>query len=147
MPTGKITAIKISTKKGSPMKSETSGVLLKEYGFVGDIHGGKGKRQVSLIAQETMDALKATELKGLCVNRFAANLTTADIAIWEYPEGTKVEVGETLIEITKVGKECHLGCEVLAKRGSCMLAKHCVFAQVLRGGSLTVGDKVETIET
>ena len=48
-----------------------------------------------------------------------------------------------LLEITQVGMECHEDCTVRRQMGDCVMPRECVFARVLRGGTIRRGDPVE----
>jgi hypothetical protein len=55
---GKVLAINISGRKGV-MKTETPEAVLREnHGIEGDAHSGPGIRQVSLLANESVDKIR-----------------------------------------------------------------------------------------
>ena len=76
MSVGTIIAVCTSKKKGTPKADVGSGTLEVGYGLKDDAHGGDWHRQVSLLAIEQIDTMKA---KGLDVKpgSFAENLTTS----------------------------------------------------------------------
>ena len=68
---------------------------------------------------------------GLCVGKFAENVTTEGICLYELPVGTKLKIGETLHEVTQIGKKCHAGdgCEIAKLTGKCIMPKEGIFTQ------------------
>ena len=76
MSVGTIIAVCTSKKKGTPKADVGSGTLEVGFGLKDDAHGGDWHRQVSLLAIEQIDTMKA---KGLDVKpgSFAENLTTS----------------------------------------------------------------------
>ena len=73
---GKVIAVNISEKKGTPKTSVNPGVLIEDFGFEGDAHAGKWHRQVSLLAVESIEKAKNGPSNGLCHGVFAENITT-----------------------------------------------------------------------
>ena len=144
---GKIAAINISEKKGV-MKTEVQEAVLKEdFGIVGDAHAGPGIRQLSLLANESIDKIREKLETGLCFGRFAENITTENIELSRLALGTKLKIGgEAVIEITQIGKECHNECEIKRLAGDCVMPREGVFGKVLKGGKIVKGDEMEVVE-
>lgn len=137
----KVEAVCISKNKGE-RKTPVEQVALKEnHGIVGDAHAGDWHRQVSLLAKESIDKMR--EL-GLDVDNgdFAENLTTSGIDLPRLPIGSQLQVGETLLEVTQIGKECHTRCAIYHQAGDCVMPKEGIFAKVLQGGVIRPGDRV-----
>ena len=143
---GKVVAINISEKKGTPKKTIPEGKLIEDFGFEGDAHAGKWHRQVSLLGVESIEKAKLGPTNGLCHGVFAENITTEGITLYTLPVGTKLRVGECLLEISQIGKECHEGCAVSKLVGQCVMPREGVFAVVLRGGKVRAGDGIETVD-
>ncbi len=143
---GKILAINISEKKGTMKNPTPEGTFRKEHGLVGDAHAGNWHRQVSLLGQESIDKMKSSGVEGLCHGNFAENLTTSGICLYELPVGTKLKIGETIHEVTQIGKKCHQGCEIQNLVGECIMPKEGIFTRVLIGGKVKVGDVIEVYE-
>jgi len=141
---GKIMAINTSDKKGV-MKEETPEAILKEgHGIVGDAHAGPGERQLSLLANESIDKIRDKLEVGLCFGRFAENITTEGIELSTLPLGTQLQMGgEAIIEITKIGKECHNECEIKRLAGDCVMPREGIFGRVIKGGKISKGDIIE----
>lgn len=141
---GQIVAVCISERKGE-RKTPVEQVTLKaDHGIVGDAHAGDWHRQVSLLAKESIDKMRAL---GLDVDNgdFAENLTTQGINLPELPIGTRLQIGECLLEVTQIGKECHTRCAIYHQAGDCVMPKEGIFARVIQGGSLKPGDAVVQI--
>jgi molybdenum cofactor synthesis domain-containing protein len=58
-----------------------------------------------------------------------------------------IQVGETLLELTQIGKVCHTQCAIYQTAGDCIMPRAGLFARVIRGGEIAPGAKVEVIET
>lgn len=143
---GRITAVNISEEKGQIKKTMERGNLIKDFGLEGDAHGGKGHRQVSLLAKESIDKMKALGIEGLCTGKFAENITTEGIALHTLEVGTRLKAGKAVLGISQVGKECHLDCEILRQIGKCVLTTEGIFARVIESGTIKPGDKIEVID-
>ncbi|NBG87049.1 MOSC domain-containing protein [Isachenkonia alkalipeptolytica] len=142
----KVVSINVSDKKGVVKTPVKEGTFIKDHGIEGDAHGGKWHRQVSLLAQESIDyAMKKDGLE-LTPGMFAENLTTEGVVLHELPVGTKVRIGETLQEVTQIGKKCHSKCEIYFKTGDCVMPREGIFTAVLKGGAIKVGDPVEIMK-
>lgn len=143
--TGRVAAVNISEKKGQVKKPVDRGVLVKDFGLEGDAHGGSWHRQVSLLAQESIDKMKALGIVGLCTGKFAENITTEGIELHTLGVGTRLKAGEAVLEISQIGKECHRGCEILKQVGKCIMPTEGIFARVIEGGEIKPGDKIEVL--
>ena len=53
---------------------------------------------------------------------------------------------EVVLEISQIGKECHVGCAIFQKVGKCIMPKEGVFGRVIKGGTITAGDKIKVID-
>ena len=142
---GNVVAINISEKKGVIKTPIPEGEFKEEYGLVGDVHAGKGHRQVSLLGQESIDKMKALGIDGLCTGKFTENITTQGIILPEFAVGTRLEIGETIQEVTQIGKECHRGCEIRKQIGDCIMPRECIFTRVIRGGVVRTGDNIKVM--
>jgi MOSC domain-containing protein YiiM len=136
-----VVAVCISEKKGERKTPVASVELREEHGIVGDAHAGDWHRQVSFLAQESIEKMQRM---GLDVNAgdFAENITTSGIELFSLPVGTRLTVGETLLEVTQIGKECHTRCAIFYQAGDCVMPKEGIFARVLKGGTVKPGDVV-----
>lgn len=129
-------SINISTRRGIPKTPVTEATLEENFGIVGDVHGGDGIRQISLLADEDVDTQRGKGME-LHAGDFAENLTTRGIPLATLPLGTKITIGTCELEITKIGKECHQHCAIYHTTGDCVMPKRGVFAKVVKGGVIT----------
>lgn len=141
----KVLAINISEIKGTPKTSVPEARFIEDFGIEGDAHAGKWHRQVSLLASESVDKIRHHDVEGLCNGRFAENLTTTGLLLWELPVGTRLRIGETVQEVTQIGKECHDGCAIQKLVGQCVMPREGIFTRVIRGGTVREGDSIEVM--
>ncbi len=140
-----VKAISISDRKGIRKNNIDSGELLADFGLVGDAHGGGWHRQVSLLAQESIETMRARGLDVVAGN-FAENITTEGIDLTTLPVGTHLTVGETELVISQLGKICHHRCAIYHQAGDCVMPREGVFAVVRRGGIIRVGDGIRILK-
>lgn len=138
-----IVSINISTEKGVIKQPVQEARLIKGFGIEGDAHGGDWHRQVSLLSQSSIDKMQNQIEQTLQPGVFAENITVEGIDVYTLPVGTKVQLGECLVEVTQIGKQCHQHCEIFRKVGSCVMPKEGIFTVVLEEGVIRTGDKVE----
>jgi MOSC domain-containing protein YiiM len=117
--------------------------VAKDHGIIGDAHAGPWERQVSFLAAEQIQEARS---RGLQVDfgDFAENVATEGVNWKELPLGTRVKLGqEVVVEITKIGKECHKKCAIYYQAGDCIMPREGVFGKVIDGGTLRCGDAIE----
>lgn len=138
----KVLAVCISLKKGEQKKEIDFGECVVDFGIKGDAHGGNWHRQISLLAKESVDEMRA---KGLDLHNgdFAENIVTEGINLKELPIGTRLLIGEkTILEVTQIGKECHSGCVIMQKAGKCVMPTDGIFAKVIVPGNIKANDEI-----
>jgi cyclic pyranopterin phosphate synthase len=127
-------------------KEPVDEVRLKiDHGIIGDAHAGEWHRQISLLAQESIDVMRAKGLE-LDPGAFAENITTEGIDLARLPVGTLLVAGETQLEVTQIGKKCHKGCAIFKQVGDCIMPREGIFAKVIRPGTLRRGDPIEVMD-
>ncbi|HWR43844.1 MOSC domain-containing protein [Sporomusa sp.] len=143
---GKIVAVCTSKNKGERKKNVGQSTLLPGLGLEGDAHAGFQHRQVSLLALESIEKMRQM---GLDVNPgdFAENITTEGLNLPVLPIGTKLKIGDVLLEVSQIGKECHTRCNIYYQAGDCVMPKEGIFAIVVTGGPVATGDTIEVIES
>ena len=141
----KVISINISEKKGTPKTMVNPGVMIEDFGFEGDAHAGKWHRQVSLLAKESIKKSAGMRTDGLCGGKFAENITTEGITLYTLPVGTRLQIGECVIEISQIGKECHEGCAIKKLVGQCIMPREGVFGRVIKGGKVYAGDEITVL--
>ncbi len=139
--TGQILAICISEQKGTKKRQVEEAKLVADWGIEGDAHAGKWHRQVSLLPVE---AIRAFKEKGAAVSfgDFGENLVVAGFDLKSLPVGTRFSIGEAVLVMTQIGKECHSHCAIYQTMGDCIMPREGVFTRVVKGGILRKGDQV-----
>jgi len=138
-----VKAVCISEIKGT-VKNPVSEITLKEnYGIVGDAHAGNGQKQVSLLADESVDKFRS-KIPNLKTGAFAENILTSGISLHKLPVGARLQIGEAILEITQIGKICHNDeCAIKRQTGECVMPSEGIFTSVIRGGLIKQGDSIE----
>ena len=139
-----VVAVNISERKGIRKHEVPYIELLPHHGIVGDAHAGDWHRQVSLLAEESIDTMRALGLS-LTAGAFAENINTIGISLKTLPVGTLLQIGAAVLRVTQIGKECHSDCAIRQQVGDCVMPREGVFARVLVGGAVRPGDPI-TIE-
>jgi len=139
----KVIAINISEEKGLPKQGIDKGYFEVGCGLRGDAHAGDWHRQVSLLGIESINKMEKVGLLDIETGSFAENITTEGIILFELPIGTKLRIGETLMKVTQIGKECHMGCAIREKIGDCVMPREGIFAEIITSGWIKPGDKIE----
>lgn len=136
-----VIAVCLSEKKGIQKHEVPEIRLVLGHGIAGDAHSGNWHRQVSLLADESVDKMRALgwDLKP---GAFAENILTKGIDLKSLPVGTLLEVGETALCVTQIGKECHNDCAIKQTTGKCVMPTEGIFAVVIRGGTVRPGDEI-----
>lgn len=140
----KVLAVCISEKKGTVKHPVDEIRLKKEHGIIGDAHAGNWHRQVSLLSDESVAKMRE-KFPDIPVGAFAENILTEGLVLYELPVGTKLKVGETLLEVTQIGKECHADCAIRQQVGDCVMPREGIFAIVLEEGAVKAGDEIEVL--
>ncbi len=142
---GKVIAVCISENKGTQKKNVGFANFIEDFGIENDAHAGKWHRQVSLISHEKIIAFNE---RGADVfdGAFGENLIVSGIDFRNLPVGTKLKCENVVMEITQIGKECHSHCQIYYKVGECIMPTEGVFARVLVGGVIKIGDIMEILE-
>lgn len=141
---GRIEAICMSEKRGVQKHPIQSVTLLADWGLEGDAHGGHWHRQVSLLSVEKIEDFRR---RGATVGygAFGENLVVSGVDVSSLPVGTLLRIGPALLEMTQIGKECHNHCAIYQVVGDCIMPREGVFARVLEGGLIHVGDVVDIV--
>lgn len=142
--TARVLAVCVSERKGEKKRPVEEIRLKAGHGIAGDAHAGPWHRQVSLLANESVDKMRA-QGAALRPGDFAENILTEGVALRTLPVGTRLRVGDALLEITQIGKECHSDCEIKRQAGVCVMPAEGVFAVVREAGVVKAGDGIEVV--
>lgn len=138
---GKIHAICISEKRGTQKHTVPEANFLAHWGIEHDAHAGDWHRQVSLLGLEKIEEFRA---KGADVafGAFGENLVVEGFDFRMLPVGSRFRCGEVELRMTQIGKQCHAHCEIYHRVGDCIMPREGVFAEVVHGGIIHVGDEL-----
>ena len=137
---GKLLAICTSPQRGTTKTPVDHAVLTPEWGIVGDAHGGNWHRQVSLLSAEKIAQFR--ERIWVDYGAFGENLVVEGFDFRALPVTSRFSIGDVMLEMTQIGKECHNDCVIKQQTGECIMPREGVFARVLHGGKIHVGDEV-----
>jgi len=142
LPEAHVIAVCVSERTGEKKYNAGRGLLLEGRGLEGDAHAGDWHRQVSLLAEESIQKIRDMGLD-VGPGDFAENLTTRGIDLVSLPVGARLAVGtQVLLEVTQIGKTCHSRCAIYQQVGDCVMPREGIFARVLKGGYVQTGDAV-----
>jgi len=137
-----VISVNVSDRTGEKKHNIDRCALRPGHGLENDAHARDWHRQVSLLAVESIDKMRSTGLD-VRPGDFGENLTTRGVELVTLPVGTRLKVGdEVLLEVTQIGKECEKPCAIYYQVGDCVMPREGIFAKVLEGGSVEVGDAV-----
>lgn len=142
---GIVRAVCISERRGIQKKDVGTANFQVGFGIEGDAHGGNWHRQVSLLSAEKIDAFNQKGA-GVKPGAFGENLVVEGYDFRNLPVGTRFRCNDVILEMTQIGKECHTHCQIYHKMGECIMPTQGVFAQVLHGGTISVGDELRMLE-
>ena len=141
----KVVAVCTSENKGERKKPVACAEVKENHGIVGDGHSGEWHRQISLLA---IESIRKMQEKGLDVGAgdFAENITTEGIDLPSLPLGTRLAIGDTVTEVTQIGKVCHTRCAIYYQAGDCVMPREGIFVKVIQGGSIKKDDEIKIIK-
>lgn len=141
----KIVSIAVSRKKGTTKTCIPEAELIENHGIKEDAHAGDWHRQLSFLASESIENASSEDFP-LNFGDFAENVATTGIDWKNQPIGRQFRLGEdAVVEVTQIGKECHKKCAIFYRTGDCIMPKEGVFAKILKGGTIKVGDPIQQI--
>lgn len=137
-------AVCTSKKKGERKVDVGTAMLIEGMGVEGDSHAGFAHRQISLLAIESIEKMKQ-KCADLVPGDFAENLTVEGLDLPALPIGTVLHVGNVVLKVSQIDKECHQGCAIMQAVGDCVMPREGIFATVERGGRISRGDVIQVI--
>lgn len=141
---GILRAICISEKRRTEKTEVPEAEIKKEWGICNDAHGGNWHRQISLLSGEKIDEFRSRGAD-IANGAFGENLIIEGYDLRALPVGTRFRIGEVLLELTQIGKECHSHCEIYKRMGDCIMPREGVFAVVIEEGHIKKGDPVTVL--
>ena len=145
MSMAEVVAVNIRERKGIRKHEVPYIELLPHHGIVGDAHAGDWHRQVSLLAEESIDTMRALGLS-LTAGAFAENINTIGISLKTLPVGTLLQIGPSVLRVTQIGKECHNDCAIKKATGKCVMPTEGIFCEVVIPGRVQKGDRITVLE-
>lgn len=143
---GKIIAVCISPRRGTVKNAVVQAKIIPNFGLENDAHAGTWYRQISLLANEAVRAFSNEYKLNLAAGAFGENLLVEGIDLKHLPIGTKLKCSaDILLEVTQIGKTCHLGCDIQKRTGKCIMPHEGIFARVLNGGTVQPGDIITVL--
>ena len=140
-----VVSVNISEKKGMRKHPVPYIDVRLRHGIVGDAHAGDWHRQVSLLAEESIDTMRALGLS-LTAGAFAENINTIGISLKTLPVGTLLQIGAAVLRVTQIGKECHNDCAIKKATGKCVMPTEGIFCEVVIPGRVQKGDRITVLE-
>ena len=144
---GVVKSVNTSPKKGMRKAPVEAGViqLVADYGVADDAHAGDWHRQVSFLAEESIQVARDHGLD-VGYGDFAENITTSGINVKEMPLGTRLQVGTATVEVSQIGKICHTRCAIYYLAGDCIFPREGIFGWVVEAGEVHVGDEIHVLK-
>lgn len=138
---GKVKAVCVSEKKGTAKKNIGEARFIENHGIEKDAHAGTWLRQVSLLSFDVVEEFRARGAR-VADGAFGENLLVEGFDFKSYPVGTIFKCNDVILEITQIGKKCHSECEIFHQVGDCIMPREGVFAKVIHGGVIKVGNEL-----
>jgi len=142
---GKAIGIHISVGKHEERLPKESVECKENHGIIGDYYAGKRDKNISFLAQEVINEVGLCCVMVPAAGSFKENITTFGVDLSEYPLGTHFKLGETIHEITQIGKTCNLYCNIYKEDKSCQVPFKTVFTKVLKNGMINLNDEIVII--
>jgi MOSC domain-containing protein YiiM len=141
-----ILAICTSVRKGHSKYCVEKAEFIAGHGIEGDVHAGNWHRQISILALADIEYMRNSGLPGLRFGSFAENLVIGGLDLSDLGPGSRLRLENSVeLVITQIGKECHVGCAIKSRVGECIMPTRGLFAVVVAGGEVAVGNSVKII--
>lgn len=138
----KIVSLNVSEKKGT-IKTPVQKIILSKTGIKDDAHAGNWHRQVSMLAQESVERFEKVMGRKIKPGEFAENITTIGLEVKNTLPLDKFIGCKVELEVTQIGKKCHGdNCNIYKETGNCVMPKEGIFLKVIKEGSLTTGENL-----
>lgn len=141
----KVIAVCVSETRGTAKTVRDSVRLIEGHGIEHDAHAGSWHRQVSLLSLEQIEEFRKRGAK-VEYGAFGENIITEGVDLRRLPVGTQLQIGDVLLEVTQIGKECHDHCAIYYSMGDCIMPREGIFAEVKKGGEIKADDTITVKE-
>lgn len=134
---GTVVSLQLCVKHKAPMKKVSAVRALANRGLEGDRHAmPDSKRQALLLEQETCIEYDFP------IGAIRENITTRGIDLMALPQGTRLQVGEAILELTGECEPCSMVNDVRDGLREELAHKRGMLARVIQGGEIQVGSKI-----
>ncbi len=131
--------LQLKRVQGEPMKPVESVEAIADFGLRDDANAGRGKRQILIIERELLDEFQ------LPIGDVRENITVQGIRLAGMAAGTRVRVGQALLEATLDCAPCQFIEDKRPGLREAMKGKRGTLFKVIEGGEIRVGDKIEAV--
>lgn len=139
-----ILSVNISEKKGI-VKTPVNEITINHTGIIGDAHAGVWHRQISLLAQESIERAEEKTNTQFPPGTFAENLTTRGVELAKTSILDRFVNNEIELEVTQIGKKCHSQCAIGQQIGDCIMPAEGIFCRTIKGGKIKSGTQFQYI--
>ena len=133
---GKIIHLQLKPAEGAPMNVVSSVEAIANHGLRDDANAGRTKRQVLLIERELLDEFQ------LPIGDVRENITVQGIQLAGMAAGTRVRVGQALLEATLDCAPCEFIEDKRPGLRAAMEGNRGTLFKVIEGGQINVADEV-----
>ncbi len=141
-----VVAVSVTREKGT-VEKQPGEITLDERGVVGDIHAGRGDRQVSVLPVEAIERCAAQTEQDLGPGSFAENITSRGLDVSALARGDRLAIGDVVLEVTKPSKRAEgEACSLHGPVDRFVMRQDGIFCRVVAGGRVRPGDTLERIK-
>lgn len=143
---GKLVGVFVGKQKGIGKTEAASAELISDHGLQGDCHAGRDpRRQVSLFTIEKLNQLQA---EGFLVStsQLSANLFTENVKLNSLKPGTRLRIGQTVLEIVEARTPCRVIARIDQRLPKRLYGQCGQLARILQGGPVCLGDEIEILK-
>lgn len=119
--------------------------LLKDKGIYNDINSKKGKREISMFFVAEKEDINKKDYNGLCSKKFYENIIIEGIGFNSVQIGKRIKIGNSIIELSIIGKKCFNECLLVKENKKCILTHNVVFGRIIKSGKIKINDFVKIL--
>ncbi len=140
----RVVSLHLGTGEGLPKPPVEALTLVAGHGALGDRHAGRDPDRAVLVAG--LPAYEKAEKAGIPLpyGALGENLLL-DLDPHDLPPGARLEVGEAFLELSSVCTVCASLSQFDLRLPKLLYGARGVYARVLRGGAVRVGDGVRVL--